>query len=98
MESNSDMKEERSTNMNYYEILVSWKTPDGVQLAWAYCNAKSKQDATGKIKMNVPFTIEISDEINCYPHNSKLADDKVKLWYFTGNKLYGTEKEHTEVY
>lgn len=86
------------TNLNYYECLIQWEVENGKQIAYAYCNATGKRDALGKVLSRIPYRAygETSD-IKVYPYNEKMADN-VKVWYFTGEMLLGTEKEHHEIY
>lgn len=66
--------------MNLYEFTASWTTSKGMQVAYAYCNARSEAHAQRLIHTSVPFTIDLGSA-SSYPYNSAKGDD-ITLWYF----------------
>lgn len=85
--------------MKIYEITISWKTNNGVQIAYAYCAADSKNAAKRKIREKIPYHIEkinpedfgAIQDANSIPKKAAEIGDGVSVWYFDKDK-----KEHKE--
>lgn len=79
--------------MNLYEFVVSWKTGESIQVAYAYCNADSKATARRVVHLSVPYDLDLDiGRVKERPY-SKARGEDVVLWYFDENGV-----EHHDVF